>query len=226
MFKRLDPFGNPNVGVYVRATSRHLFVPPGLTEGNLDDLQAALGLETVEVTIAGSVLVGSMVAANTNGAVVPDIATDDEAAVFEAAGLKVMRLRHSRLNAAGNNVLCNDKGAVCHPELSKGTVQRIAETLDVEVHPGTVAGIPTVGTAAIATDKGALAHPLATEADISFIKASLHAPARIGTVNHGHGLVGAGMAANQNGVAAGSRTTGIELGRIEEALGFLDTETE
>ena len=83
-------------------------------------------------------------------------------------------------------------------------------------------GLPTVGTAAFATNRGVLTHPLASDAELAFIKKALHAPARIGTVNHGHGLVGAGLAANQNGVAAGSRTTGIELGRIDEALGFLE----
>ena len=78
----------------------------------------------------------------------------------------------------------------------------------------------------LATNHGVLAHPLASDAELAFIKKCLHAPARIGTVNHGHGLVGAGLAANQNGAAVGSRTTGIELGRIDEALGFLEKETQ
>ena len=79
-----------------------------------------------------------------------------------------------------------------------------------------------MGTAAFATNKGVLVHPLTSDSELGFIKKAMGAPARIGTVNHGHGFVGAGIAANQNGVATGSRTTGIELGRIDEALGFLD----
>lgn len=222
MFKRLDPFGNPNVGVYVRVTSRHLWVPPGLTKKNRADLEVALGLEPIEVTIGGSTLIGSLVAANQNGCVVADIATDAELDVFRDAGLRVMRLEHTRLNAAGNNLLCNDHGAIAHPDLPDGDVKAIADALGVPVERGTLAGIPTVGTAGVATDRGALAHPLSSEEDLTFIKRTLHVPARIGTVNHGHGLVGAGMAANGDGVAVGSRTTGIELGRIEEALGFLE----
>jgi translation initiation factor 6 len=97
--------------------------------------------------------------------------------------------------------------------------------LGVPVERGTVAGLPTVGSAAAATNLGVLCHPLASDAELAFIKKTLHANARIGTVNHGHGLVGAGLAANPNGVACGSRTTGIELGRIDEALGFLEKET-
>lgn len=222
MFKRLDPFGNPNVGVYVRATSTHLFVPPGITALNVKDLEEALGFEAIEATIGGSPLIGSLVAANKNGAVVADFATDDEMAVLRKAGLNVLRLEQSRLNAAGNNVLCNDHGALVHPDLPAKSVKSVAEALGVEVERGSIAGLPTVGTAAAATNKGVLTHPLASEAELAFVKKVLRAPARIGTVNHGHGLVGAGLAANQNGVAAGSRTTGIELGRIDEALGFLD----
>jgi len=222
VFKRLDPFGNPNVGVYVRATSRHLFVPPGITPLNVKDLEDALGHPSIECTVGGSPLIGSLVAANKNGAVVADFATDDEMAVFSKAGLAVMRLEQSRLNAAGNNVLCNDHGAVVHPDLPAKSVKAMVEVLGVEVERASIAGLSTVGTAAAATNRGVLTHPLASEAELAFVKKALHAPARIGTVNHGHGLVGAGLAANQNGVAVGSRTTGIELGRIDEALGFLD----
>lgn len=219
MFKRLDPFGNPNVGVYVRATSTHLFVPPGLTPQNVADLEEALGLKATELTVGGSELVGSLVAANRNGAVVADFATDREVEALEAAGLRAIRLEVSRLNAAGNNVLCNDHGALVHPDLTARAMKAVEEALGVPVERGAVAGLPTVGTAAVATNKGVLCHPLASEADLAFIRKCLHAPARIGTVNHGHGLVGAGIAANPNGVACGSRTTGIELGRIDEALG-------
>lgn len=222
MFRRLDPFGNPNVGVYARVTSTHLLLPPGLTPQNVQDLEAAFGLTSTQVTIGGSTLVGSLLAANRHGMVVADFANDGELDVLKQTGLPVLRLESSRLNAAGNNVLCNDRGALCHPDLSKKAQKAVAQTLQVEVTPMPIAGVPTVGTAGVATEKGVLCHPLATEDELTFIKQRLHAPARIGTVNHGHGLVGAGMAANATGFACGSRTTGIELGRIEEALGFLE----
>jgi translation initiation factor 6 len=222
VFRRLDPFANPNVGVYVRATSTHLFVPHGITPQNIGDLEAALGLPAQVVSVGGSELVGSLMAANRNGCVLADFATDREMAMFEAAGLAVVRLEASRLNAAGNNILCNDHGALVHPDLPAKALEAIQDTLGVPVERGLVAGLPTVGSAAAATNHGVLCHPLASDAELAFIKKTLHAPARIGTVNHGHGLVGAGLAANQNGAATGSRTTGIELGRIDEALGFLE----
>lgn len=223
MYKRLDPFGNPNVGVYVRATSRHLFVPPGITKENVRDLEDALGHKAIELTLGGSPLVGSLMAANRNGAIVADFCSDHEVEALAAAGLAVHRLDRTRLNAAGNNVLCNDHGALVHPDLSDKAVKAIAAALGVEVERGLVGGLPTVGTAAIATNTGVLCHPLSSDAELAFIKKCLHAPARIGTVNHGHGLVGAGVAANQHGLACGTRTTGIELGRMDEALGLLES---
>lgn len=222
MFKRLDPFGNPNVGVYVRATSKHLFTPPGITDLNRKDLADAIGFQPVELTIGGSPLVGSLVAANATGAVVADFASDAEVAILEGAGLRVLRLEFSRLNAAGNNILCNDNGVLVHPDLSNKNAKAIEDTLGVPLERGAIAGLSTVGTAGFATNKGVLVHPLASDSELTLIKKTLGAPARIGTVNHGHGFVGAGIAANQNGVAVGSKTTGIELGRIDEALGFLD----
>lgn len=222
MFKRLDPFGNPNVGVYVRATSSHLFLPPGLTPENVADLESALGLSSVQMTLGGSTLLGSLMAANKHGAVVADFASRAEIQILKDQGLEVCRLRNARLNAAGNNVVCNDKGALIHQDLNKAQAQDIADALDVEVAWGSIANVDTVGTAAVATNRGVLVHPLTTDDERIFIKDCLHAPARIGTVNHGHGLVGAGVAANPKGFACGSRTTGIELGRIDEALGFLE----
>ena len=44
----------------------------------------------------------------------------------------------------------------------------------------------------------------------------------IGTVNHGVPMIGSGLVANVNGAIVGSLTTGIEMGRIEEALKFLE----
>ena len=220
MFKRLDPFGNPNVGVYARATSRHLFVPTGLTPENVRDLEEAVGLTSIQAAIGGAELIGSLVAANKFGAVVADFAADREIKVFQKAGLAVARLESSRLNAAGNNILCNDLGAIVHPDLRARAMKMVATTLNVPVERGAIAGLPTVGTAGFATNKGVLVHPLASETDLAFVKKALQVPARIGTVNHGHGLVGAGIAANQNGAAVGSKTTGIELGRIDEALGI------
>jgi len=47
-------------------------------------------------------------------------------------------------------------------------------------------------------------------------------PADIGTINYGAALVGSGLLANAAGYVVGQDTTGPELGRIEDALGYVD----
>ena len=222
MFKRLDPYGNSSVGVYVRVTSNHLFTPRGLTEQNIADLEEAFGLPSTPLTLGGSSLLGSLMAANSSAALVADSTSDREISILEDAGLRVHRLEHARLNAAGNNLLVNDNAVLAHPELSRKVIAQVEDVFDLPVERRMIAEVPTVGTAGVVTNNGFLAQPLATEADLDFLKDHFGVNGRIGTVNHGHGLVGAGMAANQNGVVTGTRTTGIELGRIEEALGFLE----
>jgi translation initiation factor 6 len=47
-------------------------------------------------------------------------------------------------------------------------------------------------------------------------------PVDIGTSNYGTQMVGSGLIANSKGYVAGSKTTGHELGRIEDALDLLE----
>jgi len=47
-------------------------------------------------------------------------------------------------------------------------------------------------------------------------------PADIRTINYGGPLVGSGLVANENGYVVGNDTTGPELGRIDDALGYID----
>lgn len=178
----------------------------------------ALGVRIVTTTVGGANVVGSLVAMNAHGAVVTGFAAPDEMAALK--GLSVLALPH-RLNAAGNNVLCNDRGAVVHPGYDDRTIRRIADALGgVEVVRGTLAGIRTVGSAGVATDRGVLAHPHATEAELTLARDVLKVPAMITTANYGTAQVGACLVANSKGAVVGRRTTPIELGRIEEGLGY------
>src|SRR5207237_1277050 len=77
---------------------------------------------------------------------------------IEAIGAAVYPLPH-RLSAVGNNVLCNDHGAVVHPGYDDEALALIQEVLGVPVVRGTIAGIRTVGAVAVTTNKGAVCHP-------------------------------------------------------------------
>ena len=142
-----------------------------------------------------------------------------EEAEIEAIGEPVYPLPN-RLSAVGNNVLCNDHGAVVHPGYNDDAVAFISEALAVPVVRGTVAGVKTIGAVAVATNKGVLCHPHARPAEMELLKEALGVPVAITTANYGSALVGACMVATSKGAVVGSKTTPIELGRIEDGLGF------
>lgn len=177
----------------------------------------ALEVRLVQTTIGGSAVVGSLVAMNSHGLVVTALA--DAVEVARLAPSRVGVLAH-RLNAAGNNILCNDSGAVVHPGFGAEGVEAISKALGVPVVQGTVAGIRTVGSAAVATNRGVLCHPHARPDEMAVLKDALRVPVATTTANYGTAQVGACLIANSRGAIVGSRTTPIEMGRIEEGLGY------
>jgi translation initiation factor 6 len=214
--------GSTYVGVYARATADALLISPGID----DDLTAAIGDEldahVVETTVGASGAVGSLAVGNSEGFVVSRQASDREVELIaDETGANVARLP-GRLNAAGNVVLANDAGALVHPDLSDEAVDLVGETLGVPVEAGEFADVRTVGTAAVANSEGVLCHPQSTEDQLLAAEEHLDAYADLGTVNYGAPLVGSGLVSNDHGYVVGEETTGPELGRIEDTLGYIE----
>lgn len=214
--------GSAYVGVFARATDDCLLVRPDIDESFLTELTDELAVPAVKTTIAGSGTVGALVAGNSQGLLTSDRVADVERErIADATDLPVRALP-GRINAAGNVVLANDRGAYVHPDLSAAAVAVVEDHLDVPVEQGALAGVRTVGTAAVATNRGVLCHPKSTDEELDFLEDLLDVPADIGTINYGGPLVGSGLLANSEGYVAGRDTTGPELGRIEDALGYIE----
>jgi translation initiation factor 6 len=214
--------GSTYVGVYVAATDQSCFVRPDLEADLSGAIADELEVDLVETNVGGAVTVGALLTGNANGLVVSGRVTGTERERLGAGtDGRVIELP-GRINAAGNVVLANDYGAYVHPELRDDAVAAVEEALDVPVERGRLGGVRTVGTAAVATNRGVLCHPKTTDEELDSLEALLDVPADIGTVNYGGPLVGAGLVATTGGYVAGNDTTGPELGRIEDALGFVD----
>ncbi|QLD88926.1 translation initiation factor IF-6 [Natronomonas salina] len=214
--------GSAYVGVFMRATDDCLLARPDLDESLLSDFEAELEVEAVPTTIAGSATVGALAAGNENGLLVSERVTDRERdRIEEGTDLPVVELP-GRINAAGNVVLANDAGAYVHPDLPRNAIQAVKDALDVPVERGMIADVRTVGTAAVVTNDGVLCHPKTNDEELDFLEELFGVYADIGTINYGGPLVGSGLVANSSGYVAGQETTGPELGRIEDALGFID----
>ena len=214
--------GSAYVGVFARATNDCLLVRPDIDDGLLAALTDELGVPAVRTTVAGSGTVGALVAGNSNGLVTSSRLTDVERDRFDEALDAPIAELPGRINAAGNVVLANDHGAYLHPDLPDEAVSIVEEHLDVPVDQGVLAGVRTVGTAAVATNQGVLCHPKSTDEELDHVEELLDVPADIGTINYGAPVVGSGLLANSHGYVAGEETTGPELGRIEDALGYIE----
>ncbi|KCZ70471.1 putative translation initiation factor 6 (aeIF-6) [Candidatus Methanoperedens nitroreducens] len=215
----MNILGSPVIGVFATCTDGLAFVPYDTSDETIRELEESLGVTAVPSLVGGSTIVGSLMRGNTAGIVVADFVLDGE--------LRKLR-KHTRaarlsgeLNAAGNIILANDTAALVHPDLSDRSIGIIKRTLGVDARRGTIGGLKTVGMAAIATNRGVLVHPRATTSEIAVVEELFNLPVDIGTINFGSPLVGSGLLANSRGYVAGEDTTGPELARIEDTLGYV-----
>ena len=212
--------GDPHIGVFARVLEDLVILAPQAPEGFRATIEAELEAEVVETTLQDSAIVGALAAGNRRGVVVSGLASRDEVARIEEHR-EVMVLSDG-MNAAGNIILANDVFAAVNPEMPLGTAEEIGAFLRVPVLRLSFAGYRAVGKVAVATNRGILVHPRANPAEIAALEEAVDLPIGVGTVNLGSGLVGSGLLANSRGYLAGSGTSGFELGRIEEVLGFLE----
>ncbi len=210
--------GNPNIAVFATAGESLALTAADATPEFVRTLEGALGVDVIKLSVGGSFVVGSLVAMNSNGAIVSELADDGELSLISSK-INCTRLE-DRLNAVGNNILVNDNGAIVSPEYSEETAKAIGDILGVEAVRSSIGGINTVGSICRATNKGCACHMDASDEEIALIADVLKVEAYRTTVNHGSRAVGAGIVANSKGAVVGDESTPIELGKIEEALGL------
>ena len=215
----LNLFGSASIGVYSLATDKMAIIPLQAPEPKADNVEEWLGVKVAKTTLGGSVIVGALACANSNGIILPHYVREEELevikTVYDDVNLTVMDTKRT---AYGNMVLTNDYGAVVDPRLKPKAIRKIADTLGVDVVLGEVAGLPYVGSLALATNKGVLAHPLIKEEEKQVLEEVLKVPVDVGSINCGIPYVATGLIGNSNNVVAGLLTTGPEIFIIGQAL--------
>ena len=71
----LDILGSDQIGIHLASVGKILFHPRELPDVTLEQLESNLQLEMVPLSIGGSNLIGSLLAGNSKGLAVADIAT-------------------------------------------------------------------------------------------------------------------------------------------------------
>lgn len=219
MDNRINFRGNSVVGVFARCTEDFVLLPRESDGGFIQVVEGTMDVTPILTSVDSSSIIGSLCCGNSNGFLVSERISDRELAdINEHVPAQRLPGIHT---AAGNNVLVNDTAAIVNPNMSEKGVEGISEFLDVEVYRGTIGGLKTVGMAACATNKGVLVHPKASKYELDRMDEIFGLPVDIGTVNLGSPLVGSGLLANSKGYVVGRETTGHEMGRIEDALGYI-----
>ena len=219
MISLANLFGNPYIGVYCSASEKYAILLKNAEKTLVEPIRESLSVEVIETNISGSTIVGSLVAMNSNGIILSNFATEDELSLLpDDLEVAVMEEKY---NAAGNNILVNDRAALVNPGVSDESLRVISDTFGVEAVRGTIAGITTVGSVALANGKGVLCHPRASEDDVEHLRSLFSGQVTLATLNYGIPWLGACAVANNNGCVVGEKTTPIELGKLEDGLGYL-----
>jgi len=221
---RLDTFGSASIGVYIRATEKFIIVPKQAPQTKIKKIKEWFKTKVLETNIGGSVLIGSLVCANSNGIILPRFVWDEEVQVLKSLKDVNITVMDTKRTAYGNLVLANDYGAIVDPRLNRRDIKVISDTLGVEAVPGEIAGLPYVGALTVATNKGVMAHPLIKQEEEKLLRDILKVHVGVGTVNCGIPYIGTGLIGNSKVAVAGSLTTGPELFMIEQALGVSEDE--
>lgn len=213
-------YKNPYIGVIGRANDSIVLLPADCPPRFSALAVENLGAEIIKTRICGTSLIGSMVAMNNNGILLPKNVYREEKALIKTFGVNIAVVEDKH-TALGNLILLNDYGAIASMLFSNSALKAMEDTLGCEVERGELAGFKTVGSIGLATNKGAIVHPLVEEEKLKWMEEILRVEVDVGTVNRGIGFVRTGMIANSKGVLVGENTTGPELARIEDSLGLL-----
>ncbi len=218
--RRCNYFGNQWIGMFLKTNDNFTLFPLDSLE-KIEEKTKFLETEPVKISVGESNLLGVYIAMNNNGVILPNVATKEEVNKFKKLGMNVYKSK-SRHNAHGNNIAANDKGGIANENISKSEIKKMEDVLGVELVSTRISEYFTVGSACIATNRGFLVHYKATDDDIKRIKKILKVDGDRGTVNTGVGFVSYGVIANSKGYLAGEKTTAFEMGRVMEALGFIE----
>ena len=215
----LSLFGSASIGVYSLATERMAVLPSQAPETKACKIGEWLGVKVARTTIGGSLVVGALMCANSNGVILPHSVHEGEIETVKTASEDAnVAVMETRRTAYGNMVLVNDHGAIVDPRLGSKTVEKVSDILGVEAVPGEIAGLPYVGSLALATNKGVLAHPMIKEEEQRLLKDVLKAPVDVGSINCGIPYVATGLIGNSSNVVAGVMTKGPEMFIIGQTL--------
>ena len=208
--------GDPNLGLYGFATDSYFFL--GISTAK-KQFKNTLKVPFHNSTVLETSLAGIFCTGNSTGIVIPKIMEEYEIDKIKKIFDNVLVLK-TKYTALGNLIMMNDNGVVLSP-LLKSKKENIEKFFDIPCSVSKIAGLNVVGTAGLATNKGCIVHPKIKDTEKKVISKTLGVDIEISTVSFGSPFVKSGIIANSKGVLVSDASSGPEMGKITEALGFL-----
>lgn len=211
-------FNDSNIGLYATATETYCIAGMiGLKSASV--VETMLHVPVIQLPFLHTDFAGMFCKGNKSGLVLPAVLEEFNGA-FRHQHVPAALYLETRYSAVGNLMLLNDRGVLLSPLLERHR-KELGSFFNLPCAVTKIADTVIIGTAGVATNRGCLLHRDATQHQLKFVEKILGVPANIGTVNFGSPYVGAGILANSTAYVAGSATSGPELGRISETLGFV-----
>jgi len=221
---KLNFNGDPNVGLYCVASDKVCLVGKSVPAKYVKKLKEVFKVPVIQANIYGTSLVGIFASVAKNVILLPDVIFERELDEIRAAstklGLKVKTLKTDK-TALANNILCNDNLGIVSTQFSKDEVTQIEAALGIKTIQLNLAEMDTPGSAGVLTSRGAVFSPNLSDEEIAKVEKLLGFEIGLGSINMGSPIVHSGVVANSNGFIVGALSSGYEIGRVEESLGFL-----
>ncbi len=215
---KYDVYRSPNIGIFLKANDKFLFLPKGFADSKQEKLQSFLNVQCVRTSVAQTRLLGPLSVVNNNGILLPRIAEDYEVQELKkATGMNVERIQ-LKVTALGNLIAANDKAGLASPIIPKESFKQMQDVLGVPIEHISIDTYHQVGALVVSTNHGAAVHPKISERKMELIKESLKVDVEAATVNGGVPFVASGVVANSNSAVVGTLTTGPELIMLSRAF--------
>jgi translation initiation factor 6 len=212
--------GTPNIGLFGYATDEYCLLGTEVQTPKAKEIAKALNVPVYQMTLCGTSLIGVFAAGNDQCLLIPHITFEHERKHLDKLGIKYKVIK-SKITALGNSILANDKGCLVNPNFSADTKKIIRQSLNVPLHPGTIASLDNVGSLAALNKNACLIHPSADDDEMKEIEKLLGIECIQATVNLGTPYLRAGLICNSHGFVVGDQSGGPEIAHIDESLGFL-----
>ncbi|KAM0674470.1 eukaryotic translation initiation factor 6 [Gurleya vavrai] len=220
--------GSCEIGAYTLLTNSYCIIGKSTSRNFYSSFQEKLDIPICETLINTITTVGSLCVGNKNGLLLPNTTTDVEMQHIRNSLGDDLKIRRSseRLNALGNNILCNDRFALVHPELDDETVQNIQSVLQVEVIRHSLGGEALIGSFGRMNNVGMLVHAKMSSEEQEEMSELLEVQVIAGTVNKGGETIGGGLVVNDFIAYYGHRTTIHEKSVIDTVFKLHEGEDE